>query len=102
MAEPQSIRSRYVPLVVSASLLSRLVLLSLALFPLIFVPGEGAVALVACLVLYFALGTLSGGAFSSWMRDLIPEESMGAYFGKRLAIATAIGAVLSLVAAFGI
>jgi MFS family permease len=34
------------------------------------------------------------------MRDLVPQKVMGAYFAKRLAIATAVGAVLTLVAGF--
>jgi hypothetical protein len=36
------------------------------------------------------------------MRDFIPQKIMGSYFGKRLAIATATGAVLTLVAGFAV
>jgi MFS family permease len=36
------------------------------------------------------------------MRDFIPQDIMGSYFGKRMAIATTAGAVLTLLAGFGI
>ena len=89
-------------LVVLNSLLSRSVWLVVALLPWI-VPAEQRVAvLLLCLFLYFGLGTLSGCAFNSWMRDFVPQNIMGSYFGKRLAIATATGAVLTLAAGFGI
>ena len=89
-------------LVVLNSLLSRAVWLVVAALPWI-VPAEQRVAvLLLCLFLYFGLGTLSGCAFNSWMRDFIPPNIMGSYFGKRLAIATATGAALTLAAGFGI
>ena len=89
-------------LVVLNSLFSRLVWLVVAALPWL-VPAEQRVAvLLICLFLYFGLGTLSGCAFNSWMRDFIPEKIMGSYFGKRLAIATATGAILTLAAGFGI
>lgn len=50
---------------------------------------------------YFSLGTVSGLAWNSWMRDLIPQNIMGSYMGKRMALATGVGAVLSLAAGFG-
>lgn len=89
-------------LVVINSFLSRLFWLVVAALPWI-VPAEQRVpVLLICLFLYFALGTISGCAFNSWMRDLVPPEIMGSYFGKRLAVATATGAVLTLLAGFGI
>ncbi len=89
-------------LVVLNSFFSRLVWLVVAALPWI-VPAEQRVAvLLICLLLYFGLGTISGCAFNSWMRDFIPQDIMGSYFGKRLAIATATGAVLTLLAGFGI
>jgi len=58
--------------------------------------------LLICLFLYFGLGTISGCAFNSRMRDFISQKIVGSYFGKRLAVATAIGAVLTLLAGFAV
>lgn len=89
-------------LVVLNSFFSRLCWLAVAALPWV-VPAEQRVAvLMMCLFLYFGLGTISGCAFNSWMRDFIPQNILGSYSGKRLAIATAVGAVLTLVAGFGI
>ena len=54
--------------------------------------------LLLALFLYFGLGAVSGCAFNSWIRDLIPERMMGSFFAKRMALATAVGAILSLLA----
>jgi MFS family permease len=89
-------------LVVLSSFLSRLFWLVVAALPWIVPSEQRATVLLICLFLYFGLGTISGCAFNSWMRDFIPQNIMGSYFGKRLAIATATGAVLTLVAGFGI
>jgi MFS family permease len=48
--------------------------------------------------MYFGLGTVSGCAFNSWMRDFVPQEIMGGYFGKRMAVSTAVGAALTVAA----
>ncbi len=89
-------------LVVLNSLFSRLCWLAVAALPWI-VPAEQRVpVLLICLFLYFGLGTVSGCAFNSWMRDFVPQSIMGSYFGKRMAIATATGAVLTLLAGLGI
>ena len=72
-------------LVVLNSFVSRLFWLVVAVLPWV-VPAEQRVSvLLLCLFLYFGLGTISGCAFNSWMRDFIPERIMGSYFGKRMA-----------------
>lgn len=89
-------------LVIVSSFLSRLAWFAVAALPW-FVSSEQRVpVLLACLLFYFGLGTISGCAFNSWMRDFIPEKIMGAYFGKRLAVATAVGAALTLGAGFAV
>ena len=89
-------------LVVINSFVSRMFWLVVAALPWIVPAEQRVLVLLICLFLYFGLGTISGCAFNSWMKDLIPQSIMGSYFGKRLAIATATGAVLTLVAGFGI
>jgi MFS family permease len=89
-------------LVVISSFFSRIFWVIVAFLPWL-VPAEQRVAvMLICLFLYFGLGTISGCAFNSWMRDFIPENIMGAYFAKRMAFAVAIGAVLTLLAGFGV
>jgi MFS family permease len=64
-----------------------------------FAPSNARVPLLLlALGVYFGLGAVTGCAFNSWIRDLIPERIMGGFFAKRMALATAVGAVLSLVA----
>jgi len=89
-------------LVVLSSLLSRLTWLGVAAIPWI-VPEEQRVgALLVCLFLYFGLGTISGCAFNSWMRDFVPDGIRGSFSGKRMAIATATGAGLTLLVGLGL
>lgn len=89
-------------LVIVSSTLSRIFWIVLALLPWL-VPGEQRVfVLLCCLFAYFALGTISGCAWNSWIRDLVPEKIMGTYFSKRLAAATAVGALLTVAAGVGI
>ena len=89
-------------LVVTSSFLSRSFWLVVAALPWLVPAQQRVPVLLVCLFLYFGLGTISGCAFNSWMRDFIPPQTMGSYFGKRLAIATAVGAGLTLLAGFGI
>lgn len=88
-------------LVVLGSLVGRTCMLSIALLPLL-APAELAVPLLLLLLSgFFAFGAVSGCAFNSWMRDFIPEDMVGRYFGRRMALATLIGAALTLAAGLG-
>ena len=89
-------------LVVLSSFLSRLSWLAVAVIPWLVPEDQRVAALLACLLLYFGLGTVSGCAFNSWMRDFVPDQIRGSYSGKRMAVATAIGALLTLAIGFGI
>jgi MFS family permease len=84
-------------LVVLSSFLSRLSWLAAASIPWLVPEGQRVAVLLVCLLLYFGLGTLSGCAYNSWMRDFVPEQIRGSYSGKRMAIATAVGAAVTLV-----
>ena len=95
----EKIRNRRLITVVAAGL-SRLCWLIIALSPFIF-PAKIAVAvLLILLTAVSAFGAVSGCSWNSWMRDLIPENMMGSFFSKRMRIATGIGIVLSILAAF--
>ncbi len=89
-------------LVVLSSFAGRLFWILIALLPWFF-PTELQIPLfLAALFIYFGLGAISGCAFNSWMRDFIPENIMGSYFAKRMAVSIAVGAVLSLGAGAGV
>lgn len=85
-------------LVVLITAASRLFWLPVALLPWLAPPAARIPLLITCLFAYFALGTVSGLAFNSWMRDLIPSDRLGSVFSRRLALGTAISAILSLCA----
>ncbi|NIO29749.1 MAG: MFS transporter [Candidatus Latescibacteria bacterium] len=89
-------------LVVISSFFSRVAWLAVAALPWIVGETLRLPILVICLFFYFSLGTISSCAFNSWMRDFVPQDIMGSYFGKRMAVSIAVGAVLTLLAGVGI
>lgn len=93
-------RRRLISVVCSG--LGRLFLLSICFLPFFAAESWRVPLLVIALSIYFGLTSISSCSFNSWMRDLMPMHMMGAVFGRRMAIGTAIGAGLSLVAGFGV
>jgi len=83
-------------LVVFACIFNRGLFLFIAALPW-FVPQQYRVSiLLMALLIHFGLGNVAGCAYNSWIRDLIPEQSMSTFFARRMALATAAGAALSL------
>jgi MFS family permease len=64
--------------------------------------GARAPALFGLLLLASAVGTVSGAAWNSWIRDFLPEDIRNRAFARRMAIATGIGAGLSLLAGLAV
>ncbi|RYZ59412.1 MAG: MFS transporter [Proteobacteria bacterium] len=91
----EKIRSRK-RIVVIAATMGRMFLFSCALLPWFPYPELRIPLFVLALFLYNVMGSISGCAWNTWMHDLIPQEIMGRFFGKRLAVSTAFAAVLSL------
>jgi MFS family permease len=56
----------------------------------------GIITLVVCVALYQAMAAVAGCAWNSWMRDLIPENDFGRFFGRRATATTAVATVLAL------
>lgn len=82
--------------------LSRIALLCAAFIPF-FAPESLQVPLFLILmILFFVGGSSAGCAWQSWIKDIVPQKTMGSYLAKRLAAATALGAVLTVIAGFGI
>jgi MFS family permease len=72
----------------------------IALIPLVFRSELWLSLLIGALLLYAAIGAISSSGWNSWMRDLVPQERLGAFFSKRMSLATALGIPLSLAAGF--
>jgi MFS family permease len=89
-------------IVVVSNIVGRLALLMATLVPLLPTTSLRMTVLIACFIVYNAGAAVSGSTWNSWMRDLVPEDRFGRYFGNRLFLATALGMVLSFAAAFAI
>ena len=64
-------------------------------------PGAPAVGLVIALLAIRGLFTpVWSTSWTSWMRDLVPQNILGSYYGRRLAIVTGAVVVVSLAGSF--
>ena len=82
--------------VVWCTALGRAAYLMIALLPFVDVGTHGVYVIMLALVLQHGLGAVSNGSWSSWMRDLVPHHTMGAFFSRRLAIVQTISIFLSI------
>jgi hypothetical protein len=88
--------------VVLSSFSSRLFWIAAALTPWVLPKTWQIPVFLGAVFMFFAVGSISNLAFSSWMRDFIPAEIRGDYFGKRAAISTALGAGVGLIAGISV
>jgi MFS family permease len=75
---------------------ARTALLGLAVIPFLSAPGAGLALLLGCLAVTSVFAAVGSCSWNSWMRDLIPVERLGGFFGRRMALATVLGIVCSL------
>jgi MFS family permease len=78
-----------------ASAIGRCFLLASAVAPLLG-PDAGIVALIGTLAVHQGTAAISGCAWNSWMRDLVPATEYGRFFGRRTAATTAVSIVMAL------
>ncbi len=65
------------------------------------VPGKGAISVLLLLMTFRGiLSAVCNTAWNGWIRDLIPQTILRQFFSRRLALATVMGMVFSLGAAF--
>ncbi len=83
------------PIVILFSFLTRALWLLLVLFPLLGIVTQQL--FISVVALSFVFGAFSGNAWTSWMRDLIPEKKMGSFFGTRNFINTAVSLTFILI-----
>lgn len=58
--------------------------------------SRGVILLIVSVAIWQASAAVAGCAWNSWMRDLVPEESYGRFFGGRAAANTALAMVLAV------
>lgn len=83
---------------VYASASSRTMWLLIALMSVLLPPKPGLTFLIVALALHSAIGAVSACSWGSWMRDLVPQDQLGSFYSKRMALSTGLGAVLYLAA----
>ena len=88
-------------LTVVFAFISRVMLAMAALIPFVDIAYK-AYLFLGLMLLFFIFGSIAGCSWNSWIKDIVPGEALGAYFSQRLSRATQFGAVLSIIAAFGI
>lgn len=93
----EKVRSRKAVAFFSAAA-SRLIWFVIAAIPLFFIGPPALLALLVCILFSSLLGGVGGCAWNSWMRDLIPEGNMGAFFSRRLQVSIVLGIIISLLA----
>ncbi len=80
---------------VAASGTGRGFLLAVAAVPLL-PPHMAILAIAGCLAIHQGFGAISGCAWNSWMRDLVPENRFGSFFGLRNFATTSLSLMLSV------
>jgi len=88
--------------VVASAGVSRIALLAMAAVPWLFPAPRRLAVLVVSLALFWGIGAVGNCAFSPWMRDLVPDRVRGRYFGRRLSLAVAVGAAVSVLGGVGV
>jgi MFS family permease len=68
---------------VFCSVLARVPLLIIGLLVLFWSEGSSINLLLFFLFFYYMFGAIAGPSWNAWMKDLIPEQSLGSYFAKR-------------------
>lgn len=89
------LRLRKLITIVAVSL-SRIFWIAIGLIPFV-VPDQLRIPIfLLCLFLFFGIGNVASCSFNSWVRDVVPERIMGRFFSRRLAISTAVAAMVSI------
>lgn len=81
---------------VLCGLMARLPLLLIGCIAL-FVPGASSIQLIILLLFFYQFfGSIAGPSWNSWIKDLVPEQRMGAYFSRRGSYTQTLNVILSL------
>lgn len=87
---------------VICAMLARLPLLIIGSLALFSDSKPSVQTLIFFLFFYYLFGSIAGPTWNSWMKDLVPEKSLGTYFSRRSSYTQMLNVVLSLLLAFAI
>jgi MFS family permease len=83
----------------SASFVGRTFWLLIAISALVLRPEDALLFMCLALMIISSLSAVSNCSWNSWMRDLVPQDQLGAFYSRRIRLAIGVGIVLSLAAA---
>ena len=84
---------------VYSSLLARFPLVIIGILPLFFPSLITIDRFIFFLFFYYLFTSIAGPSWNSWMKDLVPEKSLGAYFSHRSSYMQTINVILSIIMA---
>jgi MFS family permease len=87
---------------VLSNLFARFPLFVIGLLPFLFTSGTSIQVLIFLLFFHYFFGSVGGASWNSWMKDLVPEKKLGAYFSHRSRLTQTLNVVLSLAIALGL
>ena len=86
--------------VVITSFVARIALVIIGVMPFFFT-GLGSVEVfIFLLSIHYLFGSISGGSWNSWMKDLVPGAVLGKYFSHRTRVMQIVGVGTNLLIAF--
>lgn len=87
---------------VICSLAARFPLLIIGAMPFLFSHGASLMALLFLLSFHYFFGSVAGASWNSWMKDLVPDRILGAYYSYRTRLVQVLNVTLSLSLALGV
>ncbi len=84
---------------VYSSLLARLPLVIIGVIPLLFPSLISIDIFIYFLFFYYLFASIAGPSWNSWMKDLVPEQSLGVYFSRRSSYTQTLNVILSIILA---
>lgn len=84
---------------VFSSILARIPLLIVGMLLLLFPGNISVTTLIAFLFFFYFFGSIAGPSWNSWMKDLVPHQSLGAYFAKRTSYTQTLNVIMSVLLA---
>ncbi|MGN6619170.1 MAG: MFS transporter [Ilyomonas sp.] len=84
---------------VLCGLLARIPLLIIGLLPFFFNSSATISILIFFLFFYYFFGSIAGPSWNSWMKDLVPEKTLGSFFSRRSRLTQLLNVALSIIIA---
>lgn len=81
---------------VICSFFARVPLFMIGLLPLLFSKGTSINVLLFFLFFHYLFTSISGASWNSWIKDVVPEKILGAYFSRKARLTQILNVTLSL------